>query len=219
MARLPFSRPLSIASPSSTNHACCRLQHFAASSFASRPRPRLLGTPLAQNGSIAGAVSSYASVTERSVTFAGKRLTSIGPSSPSIVFLMRRTREPQRVALEPFTSCAGRLTRLRKPENGDESCTQKKKYPLEPFTSCAGRLTRLAKAINTPKKRRSKSTPVCHLRHLGRLCGLGGVGPAVAGQHERPGASAVTTSPFPFPEVVTADACGAIAAVAASFSR
>ena len=51
------------------------------------------------------------------------------------------------------------------------------------------------------------------------FCGLGGVGPAVAGQHERPGASAVTTFPSPFPEVVTADACGAIAAVAASFSR
>ena len=56
-------------------------------------------------------------------------------------------------------------------------------------------------------------------RSLGRFCGLGGVGPAVAGQHERPCTSTVTTSPFPFPEVVTADACGAIAAVAASFSR
>ena len=51
------------------------------------------------------------------------------------------------------------------------------------------------------------------------FCGLGGVGPAVAGQHERPGPSAVATfSPFS-PGVVTADACGAIGAVAASVSR
>ena len=51
------------------------------------------------------------------------------------------------------------------------------------------------------------------------FCGLGGVGPAVAGQHERPGPSAVATfSPFS-PEVVTADACGAIGAVAASVTR
>ena len=42
---------------------------------------------------------------------------------------------------------------------------------------------RPANAIITPNKRRSKSTPVCHLRHLEGLCDFGGVVPAVAGQH------------------------------------
>jgi len=100
-------------SPSSTSQGCCQFRHFTASFFAYRPRPGLLATLLAQPGSIASAVSSYASATVRSVTIAMVRLTSIWMSSPSHENLMGLTRHPKTMAGKPFTSFAGGRTYKR----------------------------------------------------------------------------------------------------------
>ena len=124
MERLLFSRPFSSASPSSTSQGCCQFRHFAASFFAYWPRLGLVATLLAQPGSIASAVSSYASATVRSVTIAMVRLTSIWMSSPSHENLMGLTRHPKTMAGQPFTSFAGGLTSARKPKKADGPGTQ-----------------------------------------------------------------------------------------------
>ena len=146
---LPFSRPLSIASASSSLQGSSRLQHFAASSFASRPRPRLLATLLAKSGSIASAVSSYASATDRGVTCAIKRLTSSWMSSPSVENLMRMTRHPQTMARKSFTSCAGSITSTRQQRKGDEPSTKKHTEEVNRRSTLQKRGLRLRSTLQT----------------------------------------------------------------------
>ena len=149
MERLLFSRAFSSASPSSTSQGCCQFRHFAASYFAYRPRPRLLAALLAQPGSIASAVSSYASATDRGVTCAIKRLTSSWMSSPSVENLMRRTRHPQTMARKSFTSCAGSITSTRKQTKGDEPSGWKNQEEMNRRSTLQKRGLRMRSTLQT----------------------------------------------------------------------
>ena len=170
MERLLFSRPFSSASPSSTSQGCCQLRHFAASYFAYRPRPGLLATLLAQPGSIASAVSSYASATVRSVTIAMVRLTSIWMSSPSHENLMGLTRHPKTMAGKPFTSCAWGRTSARKPNKADEPGTQQVAEVSNLRSKVGKRLSKVGNLRSKAENRLSKAVegggPLCNLRHF-----------------------------------------------------
>ena len=166
MERLLFSRPFSSASPSSTSQGCCQFRHFAASYFAYRPRPRLLATLLAQPGSIASAVSSYASATDRGVTIAIKRLTSIWMSSPSHENLMRLTRHPKTMAGKPFTSFAGGRTCARKPKKADEPGTQQVAQVSNLRSKVGNRLSKVGNMRSKAENRLSKVGKATEKRHF-----------------------------------------------------
>ena len=166
MERLPFSRPLSSASPSSRGQGCCRLRHFAASSFDSTPRPMLLATLLTKPGSIAGAVSSYATATERSVLGASSRLTSIGMSSPSIENWIRNTRHLKTMARESFTSGAGRITRIGKQIKGDEPSTKHVAEVSNLRSKVGNRLSKVGNLRPKAENRLSKVGKATEKRHF-----------------------------------------------------